>query len=291
MRLPLSEFKRQLRLWERTLPSGGASLPPGQVESRWSKVGHLNLHHRASTAPPPPGAPTVVLVHGMVVSSRYMVPTLLKLARSARVLAPDLPGYGLSDNPPHIIDNVPALADALAAWMDSVGLERAVLLGNSLGCQTAADFAARYPERTEGVVLQGPTTDPHARTPLKQIARWMANSPRERPLQLPLMARDYWEAGFRRALLTLRMALEDPIEEKLPHVQAPTLVVRGSKDPIVPQRWAEEATSLLPRGRLVVIPGGTHTLNFAAPLELVRVVESFLRDIHPGLGAPEEMHA
>jgi 2-hydroxy-6-oxonona-2,4-dienedioate hydrolase len=291
MRLRLSEFQRRLRLWERTLPVGVAPLPPGQVESRWTKVGDLNLHHRASTHPQPPDAPTVVLVHGMVVSSRYMVPTLLKLARSARVLAPDLPGYGLSDNPPHILDNVPALADALAAWMDSVRLKRAVLLGNSLGCQTAADFAARYPERTAGLVLQGPTTDPHARTPVKQMARWMANSPRERPLQLPLMARDYWEAGLRRAVLTLRMALEDHIEDKLPHIQAPTLVVRGSKDPIVPQRWAEEVTRLLPRGRLVVIPGGTHTLSFAAPLELARVVEAFLRDIHPGLGAMEEVHA
>ncbi|HSP79629.1 MAG TPA: alpha/beta hydrolase [Myxococcaceae bacterium] len=290
MRLYSARLARQLRLWERTLPSGGASRHPDQVVSRWTRVGNLRIHHRASTHPVPPDAPTVVLVHGMVVSSRYMVPTLLLLARSARVLAPDLPGYGLSDDPPRPLKDVSALADALAEWMEAAGLERAVLLGNSLGCQTLAAFGVRHPERTEGLVLQGPTTDPEARTAWKQIARWLANGPRERPLQLPIMVRDYWEAGFRRSLLTLRMALEHPIEDELPHIQAPTLVVRGSRDPIVPQRWAEQVARLLPRGRLVVIPGGAHTVNFSAPLELVRVVEPFLRELRAGAGSERTAH-
>ena len=70
--------------------------------------------------------------------------------------------------------------------------------------------------------------------------------------------------------------MEDRIEEKLPHVRVPALVVRGSKDPIVPQRWAEEVARLLPMGRLVVVPGAPHTLVYDAPLELARVVRPFL---------------
>jgi pimeloyl-ACP methyl ester carboxylesterase len=66
------------------------------------------------------------------------------------------------------------------------------------------------------------------------------------------------------------------IENVLPKVQAPTLVGRGSRDPIIPQRWAEEATRLLPNGRLEVIEGETHTIVLAAPQRLVRVVVPFL---------------
>jgi pimeloyl-ACP methyl ester carboxylesterase len=106
---------------------------------------------------------------------------------------------------------------------------------------------------------------------------------------MPLLLHDYWEAGLQRFRDSFRMALKDRIEDKLPRVQAPTLVVRGSRDPIVPQRWAERVTELLPRGRLAVIPGGTHTLNFAAPLELVRVVEPFLRELRAG--AERTLHA
>jgi 2-hydroxy-6-oxonona-2,4-dienedioate hydrolase len=77
---------------------------------------------------------------------------------------------------------------------------------------------------------------------------------------------------------TFRYALEDHIEDKLPRVRVPALVVRGSRDPIVPQRWAEEATYLLPEGRLVVISGMPHTLVYYAPRELAHVVLPFLSE-------------
>lgn len=64
-------------------------------------------------------------------------------------------------------------------------------------------------------------------------------------------------------------------------IRAPTLGVRGARDPIVPQRWAEEAARLLPRGRLVVIPGAAHSITFHAPLELTRVIRPFLLEAGP----------
>ena len=75
---------------------------------------------------------------------------------------------------------------------------------------------------------------------------------------------------------TFRYSLEDPIEEKLPSVRVPALVVRGSWDPVVTQSWAEEVADLLPMGRLVVIPDGPHTLVHNRPLDLARVVRHFL---------------
>lgn len=81
----------------------------------------------------------MVLVHGLVVSSRYMVPTLERLAPYHRVYAPDLPGFGKSDKPPRVL-NVAELSDSLVAWMEKIGLKSAALVGNSFGCQIIADL-------------------------------------------------------------------------------------------------------------------------------------------------------
>ena len=219
----------------------------------------------------------MVLVHGLVVSSRYMVPTAERLAPHCRVFAPDLPGFGRSEKPPRVLD-VAGLSDALSAWMGEVGLERAALVGNSFGCQIIADLAVRHPARVERAVLQGPTMDPLGRSVPRQVGRFLIDAPREPLSLLPIELLDYISAGTRRAWRTFRYALEDRIEKKLPHMRVPTLVVRGSRDPIVPQRWAEAATRSLPMGRLVVIPGSAHAMNYSSPLELTRVVLPFLSE-------------
>ncbi len=247
----------------------------GRLESEWVTVDGLPVHARVSVDPAPVGSLPVVLVHGIGVASRFMVPIAERLAPHHPAYAPDLPGFGTSGKPIHTL-NLIELTDALVSWTRAIGLEGAAFLGNSFGCQIVADLAVRYPELVERVVLQGPTTDPRARQAWRQIARLLRNSRRE-PLSHGLIsAREYPRCGFRRLAKTFRYALEDHIEEKLPHVRVPALVVRGSKDPIVPQRWAEEATRLLPEGRLVVIPGAPHTLVYDAPLELARVVRPFL---------------
>ena len=69
---------------------------------------------------------------------------------------------------------------------------------------------------------------------------------------------------------------DDPIEQKLPRIAAPVLLVRGEKDPIAPQRWIEEASRLLRTDRVAVIPGWGHAVPFSAPEETVRAIEPFL---------------
>jgi 2-hydroxy-6-oxonona-2,4-dienedioate hydrolase len=252
----------------------------GRLESRWVTVDGLPVHARVSVDPVPDGSPAVVLVHGIGISSRYMVPTGERLAPHFRVYAPDLPGFGRSAKPSHVL-NLTELAEALDGWMRAAGLKQAMLLGNSFGCQIIAELALRHPERVERAVLQGPTVDPRARTAPQQMARWQLNTPREPPSLGFLTIRDYRECGVRRVVRTFRYSLQDRIEEKLPHMQIPTMVVRGGRDPIVPQRWAEEATRLLPEGRLVVIPGAAHTVNYNSPLELARVARPFLSGYRP----------
>ena len=246
-----------------------------RLTSRWTTVAGVRMFARTGTGTPRCPTPTVVMVHGQVISSLYMVPSARLLVEDFPVLAPDLPGFGRSGKPAHVL-TVPELADALGAWMEASGLRSAALVANSLGCQVVVELAVRRPEMVEALVLAGPTMDPSARRAGVQVARWVRDWRLERPSLALAHLRDYALAGATRALRTFRHALADRIEEKLPLVQAPSLVVRGEHDPIVPQRWAEEAARLLPRGRLIVIPGGPHCVNYSTPRPFARVVRTFL---------------
>src|SRR4051794_17150643 len=113
----------------------------GRLESRWYEQG-LRMHALTSTNLPRWQETPVVLVHGLGVSSRYMVPIARHLAPDLQVFAPDLPGFGWSDKPGHVL-TIRQLADALAAWMSAAGLRRAMFIGNSLGCEILVELALR----------------------------------------------------------------------------------------------------------------------------------------------------
>ena len=247
---------------------------PLRLARRWRRVGGLRLHERYREDAA--GGAQIVCVHGLGVSSRYLLPTAARLAERHRVYVPDLPGFGHSADPPRALD-VRGQADVLEEWLAAAGIDRALFLGNSMGCQVIVDLAARRPQLVERAILVGPTMDARARTLPRQTARLLATGVFEPPGLNVLVAYEYlFVAGPRRTLATAKAALGDPLEEKLPLVAAPTLVVRGSRDLIVPQRWAEEVTRLLPAGRLVVVPAAAHAVNYNSPRELVRIVEAFL---------------
>jgi 2-hydroxy-6-oxonona-2,4-dienedioate hydrolase len=246
------------------------------VTRRWFRVGDHALHAR-TTGRWVSDVPGAVLVHGIGVSSRYMEPLARELGPTLRTAAVDLPGFGRSSKPPRTL-GVQEHADVLARFVQVAGLAPAVLIGNSFGCQVVAACAASQPALVRATVLLGPTIDPSARSAARQVWSWVRDVPRERAAQLPLAVRDFREAGTQRIAATLRLALEDRVEETLPGVSARTLVVRGGRDPIVRQAWAEEAARLLPQGRLAVLPGVAHAVNFAAPEELAQVVLAFLAE-------------
>ncbi len=226
-------------------------------------VGGARIHARVSE-PTDRQLPAVVLVHGLSVSSRYLVPLGERLAADHRVFAPDLPGFGLSDKPPAALD-VPALAVVLEQWLDARGVGVAVLVGHSLGCQIAIWTAARSPRRVSALALFAPTIDSGSRSVAGQGVRLLLDAVRE-PIPLVLIqARDYLRAGLPRTLRTLRFAVVDEPERRLPLVRVPSLVARGSRDPLVSASWAGEVARLLPDARTVTIERVAHAVPFSAP--------------------------
>jgi 2-hydroxy-6-oxonona-2,4-dienedioate hydrolase len=247
----------------------------GTLRHTSTHVNGLRMHSLTSIDPVSSDAPVIVLVHGSGLSGRYMIPTARELTADFRIYVPDLPGFGDSGKPQKVL-KVTELADWLADWMAAIGLQRGSLLGNSFGCQVIADLAARYPDRVEHAILQGPTTPPDERSWFWQFIRWRQNQ-RYNPSSLgDVTNADYKKCGFRRMYWSFQQQLKDRIEDKAPNIQAPTLVVRGELDPISNQQWCEEIARMCPRGRLVIIPGVAHTLCYTAPVQLADVTRSFV---------------
>ena len=223
----------------------------------------------------PEAAPLLVCVHGLGCSHRYFAPLAEALWHDARVVAPDLPGFGRTPGPARALD-VRGLSLALAGWLRATGRGGAVLLGNSCGAQVVVDLAVHSPELLGPVVLAGPTFDPAARTAPRHLLRLLRDQRWERRGLRTLLARDYLTCGPRRYVETLRLLLADPVEDKLEHVRTPALVVRGGHDAIVPRRWTEEVAARLPVAGLAEVPGTGHTVNWSAPAELARLVRPLL---------------
>jgi 2-hydroxy-6-oxonona-2,4-dienedioate hydrolase len=252
--------------------------PKGQLRSLWTRIEGLRIYARASALVweyPVPGQLPVVLVHGYGVSSRYMVPIARRLAAERPAYAPDLPGHGRSEGPGRTL-TVPELASFLYEWMDAAGLGPVVLFGNSMGCQIAAELAVRHPERIDRLILAGPTVDPGARTFLRQLPRFLRDAFAERPSLLFWVTWDYLRAGPRRIFREMDVAFADRIEDKLGRISAPSLVLRGERDAIVPQRWAEEVARGIGAGPVEVIRGAGHAVNYSAADELMRRIRPFL---------------
>jgi 2-hydroxy-6-oxonona-2,4-dienedioate hydrolase len=243
--------------------------------SVWTTIGHGAMHARASVGGVADTAPAVVLVPGLGLSGRYMLPTARVLSATHHVYVPDLPGFGDSDPPRRVLD-VPGLADALGEWLLASGLDGAPLLGNSFACQILSALAVRRPGLTGPMILQGPTAPPEERSWLRQFVCWRRNSPYNPPSLGPITNADYRKAGYLRVLRTFRHSLRHGIENDMPNIEAPTLLVRGELDPICPQDWVERIASLGPRAELVVIPRAAHTLVYTSPRELAEVSLSFL---------------
>ena len=238
----------------------------------WLDVAGARMHARLLGEGPP-----VVLLHGYGVSGTYMLPLARQLATSCRVLVPDLPGQGKSEPRPGL-RSVSELADAFAAWLEAAELERPAVVANSLGCQVVTELAARVPGLVGPLTLVGPTIDPARRQARRQLFAALRDSVREPVRLLAIAASDDLGAGMRQLVVTARAAFDDRIEERLPFVEQPAVVVRGGDDRFVSAEWAEQVTALLPDGRLVVVPGEPHAVHFTQPATVAGVVREFLAE-------------
>jgi pimeloyl-ACP methyl ester carboxylesterase/uncharacterized RDD family membrane protein YckC len=262
-----------------TLPQTGSLPPPADradastLRSVWADVAGVRVHGLAGG-----DGRAVVLVHGFGVSGSYMVPLARELVRSAAVFVPDLPGQG-SSAPPRGAWGIPEMAEALGGWLRAVGVREPLLVANSMGCQIATELAVRRPELVGPMVLIGPTVDPARRAARSQLLGALRDSVREPWSLFATTARSSPpRVDFRLLLAAARGALADRIEDRLPLVEQRTVVVYGEEDGFLGREWAERAASLLPNGRLVVVPSEPHAVHYTRPGLVAGIVRDLLDD-------------
>ena len=250
---------------------------PATLDEITTELDGLRFFYRASAKPPPAGAPSIVHVHGFGISGTYLVPTASRLAPFFQTYVPDLPGFGRSQHPKHPL-GIPALADAIARFMDEVGLDKATLLGNSLGCPITAAFAAAHPDRIERAILVSPAGGPHNRPIAKGVGQLALAGLREPLGMAPIALKDYLHYGLIQTWDLFRSMIAFPVVERILELDIPLLMVLGSRDPLVSERRIRYGVSLLPRATLVSIDGAAHAINFSHPDQLANVVHAFMDD-------------
>jgi pimeloyl-ACP methyl ester carboxylesterase len=275
--------------------------PRAALEARYPgdyrNVGGIRLRLRDSG---PRDAPALILLHGFGASLETWEPWAKALSPRFRVIRLDLPGFGLTGADPRGDYTDARTMKILIGLMDQLGIERASLVGNSLGGRIAWNFAARHPERVMRLVLVSPDGfaspgfdyDKAHETPMLMRALPYV-APREmlkanlaaayaRPEALSdatlTRYRDMMLApGIRRAILA-RMSqtiLRDPAPT-LARIQAPTLLLWGEEDRMIPIANAADYLRHLPQAELIGLPDLGHLPFEEDPVRSLAPVERFL---------------
>jgi pimeloyl-ACP methyl ester carboxylesterase len=254
--------------------------------------------------------PAVVLLHGLGATNASMLPTLADLSHDHRVLAPDLPGFGESGKP--LRPYHPAFFAAwLEAFLDAVGVERAVLVGNSMGGRIAIEFGLRHPARAQALVLLAPSLafrrfrmfQPAVRLAAAELGVLPCPVPRfvatyvlrqmfAEPDRLPPAWYDAAIDEFLRVFSTPRgriaffsaarqIYLEDAdgprgFWERIGSLGPPALFLFGDQDPLVPAAFTHPVEAALPGAACVVLESCGHVPQFEHPARTHALVRDFL---------------
>jgi pimeloyl-ACP methyl ester carboxylesterase len=253
------------------------SRPGSRLAERWTTIEDVDVFYRESHHPP--DAPVMMHLHGFGLSGRYLLPTAEELADEFHILVPDLPGFGRSGNAIEPL-TVPELAHAAAAFLDTQGVEKVTLVGNSMGCPVICEFAYLYPKRLERAILVSPAGGIQNQ-PMPRAVRQLSHDGLREPVRLLRVAvPDYLRFGVPSTFRMFRALTQYPALDRLLTLDVPTLVVAGNRDPLMPTpaRIREVAEQIEHRVVFVVIDGAAHAINFSHPGELANVIRQFMAD-------------
>jgi pimeloyl-ACP methyl ester carboxylesterase len=269
-----------------------------RIEIDGSSVNYVDIGEQGDSRP-------MVFVHGLSGQWQNWLENIPRFAQERRVVAMDLPGHGLSEMPREKI-SIELYGNFVADLCRRLDLAPAVLIGNSMGGFVAAEVAIRAPEVVERLMLlssAGVSQIDVARRPAMAAGkvaaflttanlaqkRWIARRPVSRHWVMSLICRHpsgikpdaMFEAlmkgadkpGFEHAL---RATLEYDFRERIPQIGAPTIVIWGEKDMIIPVKDADAFVSMIDGARKVVIEDTGHVPMFERPRTFNKLLVEFL---------------
>jgi pimeloyl-ACP methyl ester carboxylesterase len=286
------------------------ALMTSDVESRTCSIHGHTIHYRTAGDE----GPTLLLVHGMAGSSRTWREVMGRLGQSYRVIAPDLIGHGATDKPMGDY-SLGAHASGLRDLLGALDIERATIVGQSLGGGITMQLAYQHPELCARLVLVssgglgrevswilralsfpgaeflGPVLFPgFVRDAGNAVSRFVADLG-WRSAEADEMWRAYaslTEPATRDAFMrTLRSVVDrggqtvSARDRLYLAATVPTLIIWGGRDPVIPVSHAHEAQELMPGSRLEILEGVGHFPHVEAPDRFVDILEDFISSTEP----------
>jgi pimeloyl-ACP methyl ester carboxylesterase len=294
-----------------------ADIPYATLEERWAAPGshyldlpggvHLHYLDQGNHA-----GQTVLLLHGFAMSTDTWAAWSTRLGHDYRVISLDLPGFGLTRTPQGESYSYQDDADVVEAFAKAKHLDKVVVAGSSMGGGVAWRFALAHPDQTRGLILVDSSGWPEAASPVLQnpLVR-AAQTPALGPLVLQLDNRSTLRSGFRNAfanpapvddayvaryaelsrapgrralwiaLLTDWARQDFATPERLARIKAPTLILWGEQDRLLPQADGRRFVAAIPGAHLIVYPGVGHLPQEEAADRSAADVTAFLRLADP----------
>jgi pimeloyl-ACP methyl ester carboxylesterase len=281
-------------------------------ESRFAEIDGLTVHYKEMGQ----GEPVFILLHGFGASEFTWREVIEPLSRQGRVIVYDRPAFGLTERPlsgawagtnPYSVQGNIELLDGL---MDELGVEKAVLVGNSAGGDLAAAYALEHPDRVQGLVLVDPAVAsgrggkipswilPLLKTPqlrnigpllVRSIAGDLGNETIRLAWHDPSLIGQHVYDGYRRpfmannwdkALYEFTIA-DNPVNysDRLGELAMPVLIVTGDDDRIVPTESSIQLSKEIPGAHLVVFNACGHVPQEECPDQFMDALQDFLGEV------------
>jgi pimeloyl-ACP methyl ester carboxylesterase len=255
--------------------------------------------------------PAIVFVHGLSGSWPNWLEQLPVFARDHRVIAMDLPGFGHSPMPREKI-TISAYARILDELLEKLGVDAAMVVGNSMGGFVSTELAIAFPQRVERLVLvsaAGISTyrhrdveriEPYLRRLAPMVAvytgwtaarsDWIVRRRGLRNMTLGLVARHPGRlpaalaaeqlrgAGKPGFMQALQANIDYPIKERLPEIACPTLIVWGAEDKVIPVSDASVFEELIPNSRKVIFEDTGHVAMLERPSSFNQLLGEFIAE-------------
>lgn len=277
-----------------------------EIHSKFVTVDGLRIHYLEAGV----GDRVVVLVHGGGLDNASLSWELLipELAKKARIMAPNLPGYGESDKP-EVTYDLAFYNEFFPKFMDAIHVDQVDLVGISMGGAISLGYVLKYPLRVNQLVLVD-SYGLQRKTPLHKLSYLFVNIPGVRALtywsmksrwvteyfikmilkrpgsvtkelvdaiyqqlKIPGVTRAF--SDFQNAELTWE-GLKTVYMDRLHEIKAKTLVIHGGKDTLVPLAASEEAHSFIQGSEMIILDGCGHWPQRDNPEEFNRLVREFL---------------
>jgi len=261
------------------------------------EVDGLQVHYKATG---PEGAPALLLLHGFGSSLQAWDDWSVKLEQKYRVIRMDLPGFGLTGaSPAHDYSEEKDLA-VLTHFADKLGLEKFSVIGHSMGGKMAWSLAASQPERVQALVLMAPDGFPEAKDigtkpyevpaimglikyflPKYLVRKSIEPAFAEVDALSDALVNRYYDMlrapGVRAAILerSNQTIYTDPVP-RLKAIKAPTLLIWGDQDQMIPSTNAQSYTNVLSNSTTVLVPKLGHLLQEEQPEKGLTAVMQFL---------------